>query len=107
MKIGKNRNEEEVLPRIPETIGDGSKTVTTAGTRVQLTSTETPCFYIIVTALVANIGTIWVGGSTVASGRGIPLVALQSCRIDIDDISKVYIDSTVNGEGVSYGYLAD
>ena len=107
MLIGKKRNEDEVLTRIPETIGDGSKTVTTAGTEVQLTSTATKCFYVIITALTTNTGTIWVGGSTVASGRGVPLVSLQSCRIDIDDLSKIYIDSTVNGEGVSYCFLAD
>ena len=107
MIIGKKRNEDEVLPRIPESIGDGSKTVTTAGTEVQLTSTVTKCFYVIITALVTNEGTIWVGASTVASGRGVPLVALQSCRIDIDDLSKIYIDATISGEGVSFVYLAD
>ena len=107
MKIGKIRNEEEVLARIPESISDGSQTVTTSGTRVQLTSTSTPMFFAIITALSSNTGTIWVGGSTVASGRGMPLVALQSCKVDVDDLSKIYIDSTVNGEGVSFVFMAN
>ena len=107
MPIGKNRNEEEVLPRVPSSIGDGSQDVTTAGTRVQLTTTITNAFCVIITAKAANTGTIWVGGATVASGRGIPLVALQSVKIDIDDISLIYLDSSVNVEGVTYAYLAN
>lgn len=87
------------------TIGDGSKNVTTAGTRVQLTSSVTPCRYVIVVGLSTNTDMIWLGGSTVAAGRGRPLVALQSEKIDINDVSKVYIDSVVNGEGVSFAYV--
>ena len=107
MPIAKNRNEEEVLSRIPDSIGDGSQNVTTAGTRVQLTTTATNAFYVIITAKVANTGTIWVGGSTVADGRGIPLVALQSVKIDIDDISLIYLDASVSGEGVTFAFLAN
>lgn len=87
------------------TIGDGSKTVTTAGTRVALAS-STASKYVIITALDSNTGTIWVGGSTVAAGRGRPLLSLQSEKIDIANLSSIFIDATVSGEGVSFVYVA-
>lgn len=88
----------------PTTIGDGSKTVTTAGTRVTLGTGV--CRYVIITANASNTNNIYVGGSAVAAGRGRPLVALQSEKIDINDLSKVYIDADTNGEGVSFVYVA-
>lgn len=91
---------------VTNTVGDGSKTVTTAGTRVQLTSSNVPCRKVKVIALAANTGTIWVGGATVASGRGEPLVSQQSTDwIETTNVSNIYIDSTVNAEGVSYIYV--
>lgn len=94
-----------VTPSIATSIGSGSKNVTTAGTRVQLATTTT-CKKVIITANVANTGTIWVGGSSVAANSGIPLVALQNVTLDISDLAAIWLDSTVNGEGVTYAYLA-
>lgn len=91
----------------PTFIGDDSQTVTTAGTRVQLSTSTLPIKYVIITAKEANTGTIWIGGSTIAAGRGRPLVALQSERLEIDYLTKVYIDSTVDGEGVTYTYSSN
>lgn len=89
-------------------IGSGTKNVTTAGTEVQLTTTSTPCSWVVVTARPANTGKIVVGDSaivaTAGSERGIVLSAGSSVSLPVDDVSKVYIDSTVNGEGVSFGY---
>lgn len=89
---------------IPTAIVDNSENVVTAGTRVQLTTAT--CKKIIITAKAANTGTIWVGGATVAAGRGIPLVALQNVTLDISNANAVYIDATVNGEGITYAYLS-
>lgn len=88
------------------TIGDGSKTVVTAGTRVQLTSTSTPCRYVIIVGNTNNVGKIYVGGITVSSSRGRPLNQEQSEKIDINDLSKVYIDAANNGDGVTYVFVA-
>jgi hypothetical protein len=33
------------------------------------------------------------------------LLAGDEFSVSIDDLSKVYIDSAVNGEGVTFGYL--
>lgn len=87
-------------------IGDGSQDVTSAGTSVQLSSSSVTCKSVIITAKEANTGTIWVGGSTVEAGRGRPLVALQSEKIEINNLNKIYIDSSVNSEGVTYVYVS-
>lgn len=91
-------------------LGDGRKTVTTAGTAVQLTATSTPCLWVLVQGLSANTTAVAAGTSTViaASGteRGTVLMALDSVRILVDDVSKVYVDARTNGEGVSYMYGA-
>lgn len=91
-----------------DVIGDGRKVVTTAGTRVRLVSEATNCKEIDIMAEVDNGGYIVVGGVTViadqATRRGIPLTGGQSIRMAISDLYSVYIDSTVNGEGVTFTY---
>lgn len=89
----------------PTFIGDGSKNVTTAGTREALVSIPTSALHVIITAKEDNAGTIWVGGETVSVGRGRPLVALQSEKIEIDDANKIYLDATVSGDGVTFIYV--
>ena len=90
-------------------MGTGKKTVSNSGTAAQLTTISTPCQKLVVTALTGNNGYIVVGGSTVlaspdASRVGIPLAAGQSLPVCVNDVKNVYIDCTVNGEGVSYIY---
>ncbi len=84
----------------------GRKTVTTAGTRVPLVSVSTPCSAVCITALESNTGTIVVGGVTVvallATREGTPIYATGSFIVEVDDLADIYIDSTVNGEGVSF-----
>ena len=91
-------------------IGHGVKTVTTAGTDVALVATSTPAKVVIIQAQTDNTGAIAVGGSgvdaTVATGTGILLYAGDSVTLEVDDLADVYIDATVNGEGVRYTYLS-
>ena len=88
--------------------GDGIQTVTTAGTRVQLSSTSIPCKRVFVQANSANTGVIAVGGITVvaaeATRRGLALFPTQGDWFNVSDVSYLYIDSTVNGEKVNYYY---
>jgi hypothetical protein len=64
---------------------------------------------VVITALSGNTGVIVVGGSGVVASlstrSGTPLLAGDTVILDVDDLAKVYIDSTVNGEGVSFTYL--
>lgn len=88
-------------------IGHGVKTVTTAGTDVALAA-STPCKKVDIQAQTDNMGLIAMGGSgvdaTVATGTGILLSAGDFISIETDDLADIYIDSTVNGEGVRFTY---
>ena len=90
-------------------IGDGRKTVATAATAEALVAASTPAKYVIITAESDNTGVIVVGGSTVvaalATRRGIPLAAGKSMAFAVDDLADVYLDTTVNGDGVTFLYL--
>ena len=85
----------------PSTIYNGSKDVTTAGTAVALGSSTT-IKSVVVKAKCSNAGTIYIGDASVSSSNGMELQAGDAIGIDIDDLSTVYIDSSVSGEGVDY-----
>lgn len=89
-------------------IGHGIKTVSTAGTDEVLAS-DTPCKKLVIQAQINNTGYIAVGGSgvdaTLDTGTGIVLTAGDVFILQIDNLSDIYIDSTINGEGVRYTYF--
>lgn len=90
-------------------IGDGVKTVTTAGTDEALAG-STACKRVTIQAQTDNTGWIAVGTSgvdaTEATGTGVLLAAGDVYELEIDNLADVYIDSTVNGEGVRFAYFA-
>jgi hypothetical protein len=90
---------------VPSTIGSGRQTVATAGTAVSLASSAT-IGSIIIVAEFDNTGVMCVGDSGViadeATRIGIPLNPADATIIVIDDISKIWLDTTVNGDGVTY-----
>lgn len=90
------------------------KTVTTAGTRVQITTSDIRSSSILIQADSANSGRIYVGDSTVASTLGVALTAGQSLTIDADNIrgtteefklSDIWLDSSANGDSAHIFYL--
>jgi hypothetical protein len=89
-------------------IGHGVKTVTSAGTDEAIAG-STACKKVTIQAQTDNTGLIAVGTSgvdaTEATGTGIILYAGDSFELEIDNLADVYIDSTVNGEGVRYTYF--
>jgi hypothetical protein len=89
-------------------IGHGVKTVTTAGTDVALAA-STACKRVTIQAQTDNTGWIAVGASgvdaTESTGTGVLLAAGDVFELDIDNLSDIFIDSTVNGEGVRYAYF--
>lgn len=84
----------------------GQKTVTTAGTAVALATTREVNCGIVIRALAANTGKIYVGNDgagDVTSANGFELAAGDLMVIDyVEDIADIIIDSSVNGEGVSW-----
>lgn len=90
-------------------VGDGRKTVTTAGTRVQISSSSVPAKKVLITALDSNTDVVVVGGITVVAASGTrtgrPLSPGENTGwFDISDLNTLYLDSLVNGEGVSFIY---
>lgn len=84
----------------------GRQTVTTAGTAVQLSTSTSRIVAVMIQAETDNTGYIVVGDSTVvaalATRKGIALAAGDSVTLDVSQLSTVYIDSTVNTDGVTY-----
>ncbi len=85
----------------PTTVLNGKTTVTTAGTRVVLAGSTT-VKSVTIKALAGNTGTIYVGSATVAAANGFQLAAGDTISIDLANLNTINIDSSVNGEGVSY-----
>lgn len=89
-------------------LGDGRQVVTTAGTRVQLSTNSVECREVAVTAETDNTGVVVVGGSTVvaalATRRGTPLAAGDTAIIPVDNLQDVWLDATVSTDGVTYTY---
>lgn len=97
------------------TAGDGTRTVTTAGTRVQLSASSVPCRRVIVQAHIANGdldggngAIVVVGGSTcvaeASARRGVALFPNNSYVFEVTNLNSLYIDSTFDGAKVTYTY---
>ena len=89
-----------------DSIGMGTKAVTTAGTPVALSATSEVAKDLIVKAYSTNTGLIYVGTSAVDKDTklGGELSSGDVWVIPLCNISETYIDSTVNGEGVTFTY---
>ena len=97
----------DVIP--PSAINDGRKTVTSGGTAETLIGVATPAKRVTIVAEEDNTGIIVAGGSTVVAAlgtrQGVDLGAGDSYELDIDDLQKVFIDTTVDGDGVTFTYF--
>ena len=90
------------------------KTVTTAGTREQLTTSGVKSPAVVIQALRANTNPVFVGNDSVSSSTHfVSLTAGGSVTISASDygwadaqvdLSKIWLDVTTNGEGVVCGY---
>ncbi len=84
------------------------KTITAAGTPEQLLTASTPCLAVKIIALADNGGRIMVGftnavRAATSTYNGVEaLYAEDSVIVNIDNANKVWIDTTVSGNGVSY-----
>lgn len=103
------RYEDGIRPAgVSPSVADGRKVVTTAGTRVQFTALE--CRSVAVTAELANTGVIVIGGPTVVAAAGTrtgtPLSAGDTAILSVMNMSLLWLDATVSGEGVTFTVLA-
>jgi len=87
---------------IPAAIYHGKTTVSTAGTEVTLASSQVITSGVTIKALSGNTGLIFVGANPVTSATGFELNAKESVFIEVANLTTIYVDSAVNGEGVTY-----
>lgn len=84
----------------------GRKTVSSAGTRVQLTTSPTAVTRVVLEALRTNSGIVVVGGSNVVAAQGtrqgISLASGDTVTMHVNDLSDIYVDAVTNDDGVSY-----
>lgn len=91
------------------------KTVTTAGTREQLTTNTVKSPSVIIQALRANTNPVFIGNNSVSStnhfislsaGGSVNLSAVEYGLAGAQiDMSKVWVDVTTSGEGFVVGYM--
>jgi len=100
-------NVQHFIEEPPSELIDGRKTVSATNTAVQLVAISTPCKRVDMRAISSNTDYVVVGGAgvvyTLASRTGFPLSADDSYHIEIDDVSKIYINGLA-GEGVTFTY---
>lgn len=88
---------------------DGRQIVAAAGTRQALLAGSMPVLTVDVTAETDNTGVIVVGADTVvaaqATRRGTPLDAGATWTAYNVDLKDIYLDATVNGDGVTFTYI--
>lgn len=92
-----------------------NKTVTTAGTRVQVSTTDLWVKKVVIAGHAANTGNIFIGDSTVSSTVGLQMkagaapVVLGDLEIngrdDFFNLKNMYVDVSVSGEKVSFLYF--
>jgi len=93
---------------------NGRKTVTTPGTAVQLSISLKAAVEVLVSALSTNTGIVCVGGSSVLATAGSESGVLlkpgetariyggMSCEGGLLDLTSLYLDAAVAGEGICY-----
>lgn len=95
-----------VTPTPITTVSDGDQDVATAGTAVAIAGVATPCVRATVQAKEGNTDVIAIGGSTVVAAlgtrTGTALVPLMAFTCEGCDLADYYIDSVINGDGVTY-----
>ncbi|MAH48770.1 hypothetical protein CMI37_23285 [Candidatus Pacearchaeota archaeon] len=95
-----SNNSLKTIEEVPTTLVMAQTSTVTAGTRVQL-GTNT-CQSVTIKALVGNTGIMYIGDVTVDSTNGFELSSGDSISLAVNNSDVVYIDSSVNAEGVSF-----
>lgn len=91
-----------VANALPTTVRHGKTTVTTAGTEVALAASQALQSGVRIKALAANTGIIYVGGNPVTNLTGYELAPGEEVFVEVDNLATVFIDASVNSQGVSW-----
>jgi len=80
----------------------GQKTVASAGTAERMHTSSVLEAGVYIKALAGNGGNIFVGNESVTSANGYALDAGESVFVEIDDVSKIWIDTDNATDGVYF-----
>jgi len=91
------------------TLGMGRQTCTPVNTQIQLYSTPTTCGWVIIQTGRNNGGYVAVGttpgvSATPGAEYGVVLDSSESVKIDVDDLSEVWISGTIVNDTINYLY---
>lgn len=94
----------------PKLLGTGTTTVTTAGTAVQVSATNTPCKFIMAGSDEVNTGGLLaIGDSNVVAAqdgqRGVLIPGPEPRKIETDNLTSLWVDSQSNGDKLCYAYF--
>ena len=87
---------------VPTTFYMGQLTIATSGTELVLGSSQALVIGVTVKAISGNTGSVWVGTNPVTVTTGFELAAGEQVFIAVDNIADVYVDTTTNGDKVSF-----
>ena len=88
-------------------LSSGTGTVTTSGTAVQIKNTPTQAKVIDIINPTSNGDVIVIGASNVsyASNIGIPIEPGFTYRLQVTDLSLIWVDAAANGYKFQYNYM--
>ena len=84
-------------------VGNGLKTVSSAGT-AEVLGSSTTIRSVTIKALATNTGLTYVGDASVAAANGFQLAAGETVSVDIDNLTDIFLDVATSSEGVTYIY---
>ncbi len=93
---------QPVSVALPATLVHSQKTIATAGTEEALGGNTTLTSGVRVKALHDNTGWVYVGLNPVSSTTGFVLDAGEEVFLEVANLATIFVDVSVNGEGVSY-----
>ena len=93
-----------------QSIVTGTKTVTTAGTAVQLSTSSVACKYVMLNADEGNTGgLVFVGDSSVTalsgSQQGLQITPTANLKVEINNLNELWVDSQEDGDQLCYAYF--
>lgn len=77
-------------------ISNGATTIPGAGSQPVQLATPLTADSVLIYAMSTNVGAVYVGGSTVTTSTGVPIVAGAWLSVDLGDIGSIYLAGTQN-----------
>lgn len=87
---------------VPNKVTSGVVTVTHAGTRVQFPSVG-ECVFVLLSVPTTNAGSVYIGDNQVSATQCYNLFKAQNGdKLQINDLSKLWVDASSDGDKVMY-----